>query len=121
MLAGAVVTAAAIAVPGPGRRGGVAHRARVADIQRKLKLKHWKLTSGGSLDENIVEMYWRKLGRYPDLTFKKGNKIIAVQIGRREKIIRPGFRYRLPVARERAAIEDLIWSEEFDAVYFIER
>jgi uncharacterized protein RhaS with RHS repeats len=94
--------------PNPwGRRGSPAHKARIAEAEKRLSDKGWRTKSGGA------SMKERRHGsRYPDLVMEKGGKQIAVQVGRTTK----GGR---PVARERAAMRDLRNTGEFDHVFFL--
>ena len=93
------------------KRGGAAHRATVEAAQRVFSAigQH---TSGGTKAEEIVRTGGVK-DRFPDLTFDVDlGQRIAIQIGRQLK-------NGMPVARERAAIADLIKSGKFDEVIFI--
>jgi RHS repeat-associated protein len=93
--------------PNPwGRLGSPEHRAKIAQAEQRMVAQGWSLVAGGSRKEVLV---WR---RAPDLILKKGDREIAVQVGR---VTKGG----LPVARERRAIDDLRASDRFRHVFFL--
>jgi len=93
------------------RRGGTAHRVKIAEAQARLEAKGFKLESGGLGKE-------QKYGnRFSDLVMEKDGKRIALQIGKRNK-------NGMPIARERRALDDLRAYERngegyFDHVFYV--
>jgi len=89
-----------------GRRGSPAHVNRIREAEERLSAKGWKRVAGGAGKE-------RRLGRrYPDLVMRKGDRTIALQVGR---VTQAGQ----PIARERRAIEDLRRLDAFDNVFYL--
>ena len=89
-----------------GRRGSPAHQSRIVEVRQKLEGRGWETTSGGGGPEIKVG------NRYPDLTMRKGDKRIVIQVGRATKSGQP-------IDRERRAIRDLRNSGEFNHVFFL--
>jgi RHS repeat-associated protein len=94
-----------------GKRGCPAHQAVVANTEKKLNKKGWNTDTGGSLPE-------RKVGnRFPDLTMTKGNKTIAIQVG---KVTKGSKKKKVrPISRERRALNDLRQTGKFAHVCFL--
>jgi RHS repeat-associated protein len=109
---GAAEGSAARRPPNPGgRRGCPPHRLAVAQEEAGWEARGWKLENGGRLPEQKVDLgngRWR----YPDLVLEKGGIRIAIQVGRTTQA-------GLPVAREIAAMIDLIDASIFDDVIFV--
>ena len=93
--------------PNPwGKKGQPAHQRRILQIESRLNQHGWQTVSGGSLPE-------QKFGnRFPDLVMQKGQKTIAIQVGKTTK-------HGRPVIRERRAINDLKATAQFEHVFFL--
>ncbi|MBA3403665.1 MAG: hypothetical protein H0U13_03110, partial [Gemmatimonadaceae bacterium] len=111
--AGGAAAGAAKFVPNPyGRRGGPAHRARIAQAESRLNAKDYPTISGGiKRGEQAVEVAGGRT-RYPDLVIKTPMGDVAIQVGRATKSGRP-------VARERRAIDELRATKRFKHVFFL--
>jgi RHS repeat-associated protein len=89
-----------------GRRGSPAHRQKICEVENRLAKRGWITRSGGRLRE-------MKFGnRFPDLVMQKGEKQIAIQVGRAAPMYGP-------ISREWQAIQDLRRMEDFSHVFFI--
>jgi hypothetical protein len=96
-----------------GRLGGPAHRARVLAVQRQLESKGWtRLITGKARFENGYRVASGKM-RFPDLVMKRGNELVAVQVGKRT------LGLRIPVWRERQALQELRNSGFFRHVFYV--
>jgi len=102
----AMETAAPLEFNPYGRRGSPAHRQKICEVENRLAKRGWITRSGGRLPE-------MKFGnRFPDLVMTKGEKQIAIQVGRAAPMYGP-------ISREWQAIQDLRRMEEFNHVFFI--
>jgi hypothetical protein len=94
-----------------GRGGSPAHRGRIEQIETRFKGKAWTHIAGGSKPEQRVYMSDGSY-RYPDLIFDKDGRTVAINVGRATQ----GGR---PIARERAALEDLRSVGELAHAFFV--
>ena len=86
-----------------GRLGGSAHRAKVRQVAGELERRGWTIVhggGGGTRKEEFLEVAGGTRSRFPDITARKGGRILRIQVGRRTK-------GGLPVSRERRALRDI--------------
>lgn len=88
--------------PNPwGKLGSPGHRAKVREVAAELKRRGWTIVAGGgSLPERMVSGTAGTPRRFPDITARKGGRILHVQVGKKTK-------GGLPVARERDRLSDI--------------
>ncbi len=94
-----------------GRRGGLSHRNRIAEVEGRLEARGWNRVAGGTGAEERVYLPDGRY-RYPDLVMEKGGRTIAIQVGR---VTSKGA----PVSRELPALADLREVGEFAHVFFL--
>ena len=89
-----------------GKKGGPAHQAKIAEMEKKLSQRGYNLIKE-EVRIDISNGY--KSRRYADFAVSKNNKTIYVQVGKQTKS-------GMPVIRERRAISDI--ESEGNTVWF---